>query len=70
MERRPNLSTVQKESGVEQTLTRVKMSEIKKVLLIALGGLKERSRIVEDEVDTSPGAGRLASGFSGERHRR
>jgi hypothetical protein len=33
--RRPNLSTVQKERGVEQTLTNVKIREIKKVLLIA-----------------------------------
>jgi len=33
--RRPNRSTVQNDKGVEQTLTRVKMSEIRKVLSMA-----------------------------------
>jgi hypothetical protein len=33
--RRPNLSTDQKEIGVEQTFTKVKISEIRKVLLMA-----------------------------------
>jgi hypothetical protein len=35
MERRPKRSTVQKERGVEQTLTRVKMSEIRNVFSMA-----------------------------------
>jgi hypothetical protein len=35
MERRPKRSTVQKDRGVEQTLTRVKISEMRKVLLMA-----------------------------------
>jgi hypothetical protein len=33
--RRPNLSTVQKEIGVEQTLTKLKIREIRKEFLIA-----------------------------------
>jgi hypothetical protein len=33
--RRPNLSTVQKETGVEQTLTIVKMMEMRKGLEMA-----------------------------------
>jgi len=33
--RRPKRSTVQNERGVESTLTRVKMSEMRKVLLMA-----------------------------------
>lgn len=35
MVRRPNLSTVQNDNGVEQTLTRVKMSEMRNVLSMA-----------------------------------
>ena len=42
------------EIGVEQTLTRVKIREIKKVLLDGPGGLQEWRGVVEDEVDTGP----------------
>lgn len=40
MERRPNLSMIQKEMGVEHTLTRVVMSEIRKGLEIVPSCLK------------------------------
>lgn len=41
MVRRPNLSTIQKDNGVEQTLTRVVTKEIKKGLPIVPSWVKK-----------------------------
>ena len=39
--RRPNLSIVQKDTGVDRTLISVKMREMRKVLLMALVDLRK-----------------------------
>lgn len=45
---------VQKEIGVEQTLTMVKIKDVRKGLLIVWRQLEEDRGVVEDEVDASP----------------